>query len=249
MHKIGFIYDEVFLKHSPPEWHPDKKARLNHILDVLKDSDIWGKLLHFPKADFHELTSVHTPEYVDMIRKCPEGFLDPDTYFSANSLEAALFAAGSVIEAVARCRKGEIQRAFCAVRPPGHHAEADCAMGFCIFNNIAVGSRYAQKIGYKKVFIIDFDAHHGNGTQHIFEEDDTVFYFITHQHPYYPDTGKDSERVRGRGVRMGTKMTMAEMKAGKYCGACHKGKEAFSVQECNKCLKSRIGIALRETAG
>ena len=110
-----------------------------------------------------------------------------------------MFAAGAVIEAIDKCKSGQIERAFCAVRPPGHHAEADKAMGFCIFNNIAVGARYAQKIGYRRVFIIDFDVHHGNGTQHIFEEDDTVFYFSTHQYPHYPGTGKDSETGRGKG--------------------------------------------------
>jgi acetoin utilization deacetylase AcuC-like enzyme len=102
--------------------------------------------------------------------------------------------------AVDRCREGAIERAFCAVRPPGHHAEADQGMGFCIVNNVAVGARYARSLGYERVFIIDFDAHHGNGTQHIFEEDDSVFYFSTHQHPYYPDTGKDMERGTGRGL-------------------------------------------------
>ena len=98
-------------------------------------------------------------------------------------------------------QKGEIERAFCAVRPPGHHAEAEKAMGFCIFNNVAVGARYAQKRGYKKIFIIDFDVHHGNGTQHIFEEDDTVFYFSTHQYPHYPGTGNESEKgkLKGKG--------------------------------------------------
>ena len=141
---------------------------------------------------------VHTREYFDSI-KTFTGFYDADTYISENSFEAAMFAAGAVIEAIDRCKKGEIERAFCAVRPPGHHAEADTAMGFCIFNNIAVGARYAQKVGYEKVFIIDFDVHHGNGTQHIFEEDDTVFYFSTHQYPHYPGTGKDSERGKGKG--------------------------------------------------
>jgi acetoin utilization deacetylase AcuC-like enzyme len=118
---------------------------------------------------------------------------------SKDSLEAAIYAAGAVIEAVDRCKKGDFQRAFCSIRPPGHHAEADRAMGFCIFNNIAIGARYAQKLGYKKAFIIDFDVHHGNGTQHIFEDDDTVFYFSTHQYPHYPGTGIDSEKGRGKG--------------------------------------------------
>jgi acetoin utilization deacetylase AcuC-like enzyme len=105
-----------------------------------------------------------------------------------------------VIEAVDRCRSGEIDRSFCAVRPPGHHAEADRAMGFCIFNNVAIGARHAQKAGFKKVFIVDIDVHHGNGTQHIFEADDTVFYFSTHQYPHYPGTGSDAERGREKGL-------------------------------------------------
>lgn len=96
-------------------------------------------------------------------------------------------------------QKRRIERAFCAVRPPGHHAERDMAMGFCIFNNVAVGAAYALEIGFGRVFVVDFDAHHGNGTQHIFEESDSVFFFSTHQHPSYPETGKDSERGKGRG--------------------------------------------------
>jgi acetoin utilization deacetylase AcuC-like enzyme len=104
------------------------------------------------------------------------------------------------MEAIDRCKRGDIGRAFCLVRPPGHHAEADQGLGFCIFNNVAIGARYAQSIGYKTVFIVDFDAHHGNGTQHIFEEDRTVFYFSTHQHPYYPESGKDMERGTGAGA-------------------------------------------------
>lgn len=128
------------------------------------------------------------------------GYADPDTYVSEGSLEAALHAAGAVLEAVDRVEKGEIDRAFCAVRPPGHHAEADRAMGFCIFNNISVGARHAQRAGFRKVFIVDFDVHHGNGTQHIFEEDDTVFYFSTHQYPHYPGTGSQGEKGRGKGL-------------------------------------------------
>ncbi|NTW59757.1 MAG: histone deacetylase, partial [Nitrospirae bacterium] len=123
----------------------------------------------------------------------------PDTYTSVESFNAASYAAGAVMEAVEQCRNNGMRRIFCAVRPPGHHAEADRAMGFCLFNNVAVGARHAQRVGYQKVFIVDFDAHHGNGTQHIFEEDDTVFYFSTHQYPYYPETGNDMERGKGKG--------------------------------------------------
>lgn len=201
MKKVGFIYDDVFLRHETPEWHPECKERLIAIINTLKDSDVGDKLNHIKPimAEYKYIEVVHTHEYIERIKKRGPGYADPDTYISEGSLEAALYAAGAVIEAINRCKSGEIEKAFCAVRPPGHHAEADRAMGFCIFNNIAVGARYAQKVGYKKVFIIDFDVHHGNGTQHIFEEDDTVFYFSTHQYPHYPGTGRDSEKGRGRG--------------------------------------------------
>ncbi len=201
MKKVGFIYDDVFLRHKTPAWHPECKERLVAIINALKDSDIWNKLSHIKpvKAEYKDIEAVHAHEYIERIKKAEPGYADPDTYISEESLEAALYAAGAVIEAINKCKKKEIERAFCAVRPPGHHAEADRAMGFCIFNNIAVGARYAQRVGYKKVFIIDFDVHHGNGTQHMFEEDDTVFYFSTHQYPHYPGTGRDSEKGRGKG--------------------------------------------------
>ena len=201
MKKVGFVYDDLFLKHEMPVGHPESPQRLLKILETLKkSSDIWNKLIHIKprRADEDDILNVHTKKYFDNI-KTFTGYYDPDTYISDNSFEAAMSAAGAVIEAIDRCKTGEIERAFCAVRPPGHHAEANRAMGFCIFNNIAVGAGYAQKIGYKNVFIIDFDVHHGNGTQHIFEEDDTVFYFSTHQYPHYPGTGRDSERGKGNG--------------------------------------------------
>jgi acetoin utilization deacetylase AcuC-like enzyme len=200
MKKVGYIYDDIFLLHEMPSGHPESKDRLIAINKALKQSDIWGKLLHIMprKADTQDILAVHTKAYVEKVMIFT-GYYDPDTYISKNSVEAALYAAGAVTEAVERCKAGRIERAFCAVRPPGHHAEANRAMGFCIFNNVAVGARYAQKSGYKKVFIIDFDVHHGNGTQHIFEEDETVFYFSTHQYPHYPGTGGDTERGKGKG--------------------------------------------------
>jgi acetoin utilization deacetylase AcuC-like enzyme len=200
MKKVGFLYDDIFLKHEMPPGHPESPQRLVHILDALRNSDFWNQLIHIrPRRALEEdILRVHTAKYFDSIKSFT-GFYDGDTYVSDHSFEAALFSAGAVIEAIDKCKSGDIERAFCAVRPPGHHAEADKAMGFCIFNNIAVGARYAQKIGYKRVFIVDFDVHHGNGTQHIFEEDDTVFYFSTHQYPHYPGTGKDSDRGRSKG--------------------------------------------------
>jgi acetoin utilization deacetylase AcuC-like enzyme len=200
MKKVGFVYDDIFLKHKMPPGHPESPERLIRILDTLKNSDLWNKLVHLKprRADDEDILKVHTKNYFGNV-KTFTGYYDPDTYISKNSFEAAMYAAGAVIEAVDKSKKGKIERAFCAVRPPGHHAEANRARGFCIFNNIAAGARYAQKIGYKKIFIIDFDVHHGNGTQHIFEEDDTVFYFSTHQHPHYPGTGRDSETGKGKG--------------------------------------------------
>ncbi len=200
MKKVGFLYDDIFLKHETPHGHPESPARLTGIIEALKTSHVWNQLIHIKprRAADADILAVHTREYLENI-KTFTGYYDGDTYISPHSFEAAICASGAVIEAIDRCRQGEIQRAFCAVRPPGHHAEADRAMGFCIFNNIAVGARYAQKAGYKKVFIVDFDVHHGNGTQHIFEEDDSVFYFSTHQYPHYPGTGKDSDRGKGRG--------------------------------------------------
>jgi len=201
MSSVAIVYDEVFLRHEPPSWHPDSPERLMNIAVTLKAAGLWDRmtLLKPRRASIADLTRVHTPEHVEKMRTFGAGEIDPDTHSSAGTFEAASYAAGAVMEAVERCRNGEIRRAFCAVRPPGHHAEADRAMGFCIFNNVAVGARYAQTIGFGKVFIIDFDAHHGNGTQHIFEEDDSVFYFSTHQYPYYPNSGKDMERGRGKG--------------------------------------------------
>jgi len=198
---VGFIYDDIFLKHGTPDWHPERKERLVQIVSSLKKSVLWEKLIHIKprKATHDDIALVHTLDYIKRIENFGTGHLDPDTFMSGDSLEAALYAAGSVIEAVERCKKGEIERAFCAVRPPGHHAESNRAMGFCIFNNVAIGARHARKIGYKKIFIIDFDVHHGNGTQHIFETDNTVFYFSTHQYPHYPGTGEESEKGRGKG--------------------------------------------------
>ena len=209
MKKVAFLYDDIFLRHAMPVGHPESPERLTKIIDTLKKHSLWDKLIHIKprRADEKDIVQVHTGDYFNSIKKFT-GYFDPVTHISEHSFEAALFAAGAVIEAIDRCNKGEIDRAFCAVRPPGHHAEANRAMGFCIFNNVAVGARYAQKIGYKKVFIVDFDVHHGNGTQHIFEEDDTVFYFSTHQYPHYPGTGKDTERGKGKGEGFTYNITM-----------------------------------------
>jgi acetoin utilization deacetylase AcuC-like enzyme len=183
-----------------PAGHPESINRLPAITESLKKTELWNALIHLKpnKAEKQDILRAHTNAYYEKILHFT-GYYDADTYVSENSFEAALFAAGAVISAVDNCKTGKLDRAFCALRPPGHHAEPNRAMGFCIFNNIAIGALHAQSVGYKKVFIIDFDVHHGNGTQHIFEEDDTVFYFSTHQYPHYPGTGSDSERGTGKG--------------------------------------------------
>jgi acetoin utilization deacetylase AcuC-like enzyme len=200
MMKVGYFYDDIFLRHETPPGHPECKDRLVAINDALKKSGLWSRLIHVKpeRASKDAILSVHTAAYYESIMGST-GYFDPDTYLSPASSEAALFAAGAPVRAIDMCRSGNLARAFCAVRPPGHHAEADRAMGFCIFNNVAVAARHAQEMGYSKVFIVDFDVHHGNGTQHIFEEDQNVFYFSTHQFPHYPGTGSDDERGRGRG--------------------------------------------------
>ncbi len=202
MKKVGYIYDPVYLKHDTGEGHPENYRRLISIdehIEPIKD-----KLIHIKprKATAKDITMVHDTYYPQEIMDLCSGggtHLDPDTVCSPYSYEAASYAAGAGLEAIDRIKEGEVERVFAAVRPPGHHAEEARAMGFCIFNNIAIAARYAQKVGYDKVFIVDFDAHHGNGTQRIFYEDDTVFYFSTHQYPFYPGTGSEEEKGKGKG--------------------------------------------------
>jgi len=172
------------------------------IIDELKRSELWEQLVHVTgrPAAFEDIARVHTPDHIAKVRSFGTGAIEDETFMSELSLDAALHAAGAVMEATDRIRQGEFRRAFCAVRPPGHHAEADKAVGFCIFNNVAVGARYAQCVGFRKIFIIDFDVHHGNGTQHIFENDNSVFFFSTHQAHLFPATGMESERGHGEGA-------------------------------------------------
>lgn len=200
MKKVGFFYDDVFLLHEMPPGHPESKDRLVSLLKYLEAGEIWRELAHFKPspAGRDDILLVHTASFYEKVLHFT-GYFDADTYVSPRTADAAHYAAGAVISAVGKCRAGEIDRAFCAVRPPGHHAEANRAMGFCIFNNVAIGARLAGKLGYERIFIVDFDVHHGNGTQHIFEEEEDVFYFSTHQFPHYPGTGDESERGRGKG--------------------------------------------------
>jgi acetoin utilization deacetylase AcuC-like enzyme len=156
------------------------------------------------KAEDEWIKQVHTPAYVAALNQHAPASgrvsLDPDTSMSPGSLAAAYLAAGGALAAVDAIMSKQVDHVFCAVRPPGHHAEADRAMGFCLFNNVAIAARYVQmKYGLKRILIVDWDVHHGNGTQHSFEDDPSVLFFSTHQHPHYPGTGRATERGKGAG--------------------------------------------------
>ncbi|MGQ9629822.1 MAG: histone deacetylase family protein [bacterium] len=204
--RTGLVYHPDYLLHDMGAYHPENRNRLTAIVDGLKSSGIWEKLEHIqPRyATEEELAYVHEPRYVESIeRLCRRGggSLDPDTSVCPDSYDVAKLAAGGVCAAIDAVMEGVVENAFCAVRPPGHHARPHAAMGFCIFNNIAIGARYSQKHYeiVRKVLIVDWDVHHGNGTQEAFYEDPTVLYFSTHQYPFYPGTGSSEERGRGAG--------------------------------------------------
>jgi len=203
MGKVGYIYDDIYLKHLTGEGHPERPERLIAIEKEIKE--LKNKLVQLKprKATAKEIGLVHDIYYPQEIMDlCSAGgtYLDADTRCSVYSYEAASYAVGAGLVAVDKIKEGKIDMAFGAVRPPGHHAEYSRAMGFCLFNNIAITARYAQQQGFKKVFIIDFDAHHGNGTQKAFYDDNSVFYFSTHQYPFYPGTGSERERGTGKGL-------------------------------------------------
>ncbi len=201
MTRVGLLYDPVFLEHRTPTGHPESPPRLRHIIGHLHETGLFAQLKSLPvtPVDRDALLAVHETAYLEELARPGERYLDPDTYISSRSLEAALAAAGAACRALDACRAGEVARAFCAVRPPGHHAEPARGMGFCLINNAAVAARHAQRIGYARVMIVDFDVHHGNGTQAAFYKDDTVFYFSTHEYPHYPGTGSADERGAGKG--------------------------------------------------
>ena len=191
------------IEHDPGASHPECPARLEAVLEALKTEEF--KDLEWrgaPRAETGQLTRVHPRDHVDRVLSLvpKEGHysLDPDTVLSPSSGEAALRAAGALCAAVDAVVAGEGQNAFCAVRPPGHHAEAARAMGFCLFNNVAVGALHArEQHGLARAAVIDFDVHHGNGTQATFERDPDLFFASVHQSPLYPGTGAEDERGVG----------------------------------------------------
>lgn len=185
------------LDHNPGAGHPEHPGRLKAVLDALADAGLDGETVAATEADVADLERIHPAAYVARILGAgpSEGlaYLDPDTALSPGSIRAARLAAGAAIQAVQSVAAGERTRAFCAIRPPGHHAEPDTAMGFCLFSNLAVAARTAQAAGLKRVAVIDFDVHHGNGTQAAFEADDSLFLGSIHQSPLYPGTGNADE--------------------------------------------------------
>ncbi len=202
---VGLFTHPCCLQHDAGPGHPERPQRLQAMLTHLASTDLWDRLTRLePQPIAREvLALVHPPDYVERIeRACRAGptALDPDTVVSPGSWDAALHAAGAVTQAIDLVVGGTVRSAFCAVRPPGHHARANRAMGFCLFNNVAVGARYAQTThGLSRILIVDWDVHHGNGTQAIFYEDPTVLYFSTHQSPFYPGTGAREEIGAGKG--------------------------------------------------
>ena len=195
----AFITHADCMKHAMGDYHPEQPARLSAIHDQLITSGIAAFLEHHeaPRAKMAELRRVHPAEYVESVRRtAPEHgivHLDPDTALCPQSWDAALRAAGAVVHGTDLVVAGDTKNAFCAVRPPGHHATRGRAMGFCIFNNVAVGAKHAlDHHGLERIAIADFDVHHGNGTEEIFSDDPRVLMVGTFQHPFYPYSGTDN---------------------------------------------------------
>ena len=204
--KTGLITSDTYQNHNTGEGHPEKIDRVTAVIENFKKLDnknlVWKKPSNFEQSI---LIKTHTKDYIKQVNlSFPQSglkFLDGDTVVSPGSKDATKDAVGSIISAIDGVKKKEFKNAFCCVRPPGHHAEKEKAMGFCIFNNVAVGANYLiEKYKYKKIAIIDFDVHHGNGTQNIFYNDKNVLYISTHQYPYYPGSGSEKENGKYNNV-------------------------------------------------
>ncbi len=209
MKKTGFVHDKRFLLHDTGDYHPETAGRVDAVYDGIQKAGLLPLLrLITPRpAEMQWIHAVHEAEYVRRFESlCSSGCTTidyPDNQMCSCSFEIARLAVGGVLQAVDLLMEGEIDNAFCAVRPPGHHAEAGKAMGFCYFNNVAIAARYLQrKWGIERVAIVDFDVHHGNGTQHIFEADPSVYYYSMHEHPSFafPGTGRAFETGSGAGT-------------------------------------------------
>jgi len=204
--KTGLITSDTYQNHNTGDGHPEKIDRVTVVIDNFKKLDnknlIWKKPSKFNRS-LLEIT--HNSDYINFVEKSfPEkglSFLDGDTIVSPGSKDATLDAVGSIITAIDGVQNKDFNNAFCAVRPPGHHAEKNKAMGFCIYNNVAVGANYLiNKYKLNKIAIIDFDVHHGNGTQDIFYDNEKVLYISTHQYPYYPGSGTNDEKGKHNNI-------------------------------------------------
>ena len=198
--KTGLVTSDTYQNHNTGEGHPEKIDRVTAVIDNFRKLDnkdlIWKKPINF---DQDLLIKTHSLDYINQVQKSfPQNgfnFLDGDTVVSPGSKDATKDAVGSILTAIQGVQNKDFKNAFCAVRPPGHHAEKEKAMGFCIYNNVAVGANYLiEKYKYNKIAIIDFDVHHGNGTQDIFYDNEKVLYISTHQYPYYPGSGSEKEK-------------------------------------------------------
>jgi len=202
MNKTGFLHDERYQLHLTGDYHPEMPERLNRVYRGIKEAGLLEKLIQIKasRADMKWIEQVHDERYILRFEAaCLSGksmFDSPDNQMCFDTYETALLAVGGILDAAGRVMEGKLDNAFCAVRPPGHHAEGAKAMGFCYFNNVAVAARYLQNhYAVQRVGIIDFDVHHGNGTQAIFEQDPNVYYYSIHEHPSfaYPGTGREFE--------------------------------------------------------
>jgi len=207
-YKTGFLYDERYLLHRPGSFHPEIPDRLTAICSGIEAAGLTPYLVPIKArpAERRWIEAVHDPSLIDRLETaCSEGqeiFECADNQMCQQTFDIAVLAVGGVIEAARMLMEGKIHNAFCAVRPPGHHAERARAMGFCYFNNVAIAAKYLQnEWDIDRIGIVDFDVHHGNGTQQIFEDDPSVFYYSIHEHPTfaYPGTGRETEQGKGKG--------------------------------------------------